>query len=254
MSSAWRKAKWLAYQYALDAILVLPQLLIRSTRHGRRRFFEPHEFSWIAGFEAAYPEILAEYRRISQQQLPNYQDIEEVNNQINTDDRWKTYFLHYYGYRLDRAERECPRTVAALKQIPGLQFAMFSILAPGKHIPAHKGPYAGVLRYHLGIDVPPGCVIRIDRERRSWSNGSSLVFDDSFEHEVWNNSQQARCVLFVDFERPLRGPLSRLNRWLLAQSASTQIAKDSAKNLKLWEETRRPEPPAAEPRMGDLQT
>ena len=233
---ALERVRWLAYQYALDLILAVPQLLIRLTRDGSRRFFEPASFPWITELEAAHPEILSEYRRISQQSLPSYQDIEQVNTQINTDDQWKTYFLHYYGYRLAKAERECPATVAALHKVPGLQFAMLSILAPGKHIPAHKGPYAGVLRYHLGVDVPEGCVLRIDEERRSWQNGKSLVFDDSFEHEVWNHSDRPRCVLFVDFERPLPWPLCRLNRWLLAQSASTQIAKDSAKNLRLWEQ------------------
>jgi ornithine lipid ester-linked acyl 2-hydroxylase len=236
MSDAIKRAKWLAYQYALDLILVVPQLLIRRTRHGRLRFMDPSSLPWVAELEAAYPEILGEYRRISGQRLPSYQDIEEINTQINTDDRWKTYFLHYYGYRLAKAERECPATVAALQRIPGLQFAMFSILAPGKHITAHKGPYAGVLRYHLGVDVPEGCVIRIDDERRTWQNGSSLLFDDSFEHEVWNNSDRSRCVLFVDVERPLPWPLSALNRWLLGQSASTQIAKDSVRNLRLWEQ------------------
>ncbi|MGC4088042.1 MAG: aspartyl/asparaginyl beta-hydroxylase domain-containing protein [Polyangiaceae bacterium] len=222
MADAVQRAKWLFYQYALDLVLFVPQLLIRRTRDGRRRFFEPSEFPWVAEFEAAYPEILEEYRRISKQALPNYQDIEEVNVQINTDDQWKTYFLHYYGYPLAKAERECPRTVRALKQIPGLQFAMFSILAPRKHIAAHKGPYAGVLRYHLGVDVPDGCVIRVDADERSWANGVSLVFDDSFEHEVWNHSDKPRCVLFVDVERPLPGWLSSINRFLLARSASTR--------------------------------
>jgi beta-hydroxylase len=236
MSDTIQRVKWLAYQYALDATLVIPQLLIRLTRYGRQRFFAAESFPWVSGMEAAHAAIFAEYQSISRQNLPSYQDIEAVNIQITNDDQWKTYFLHYYGYRLPKAERECPETVAALKRIPGLQFAMFSILAPGKHIKPHKGPYAGVLRYHLGVDVPEGCVIRIDDERRSWRNGTSLVFDDSFEHEVWNRSDRPRCVLFVDVERPLPWPLSSLNRWLLAQSASTQIAKDSVRNLRLWEQ------------------
>ena len=86
MADTLHRAKWLAYQYALDFVLVVPQLLIRLTRHGRQRFFEPASFPWVAEVEAAYPQILEEYRRISRQNLPNYQDIEVVNTQINTDD------------------------------------------------------------------------------------------------------------------------------------------------------------------------
>jgi beta-hydroxylase len=108
-------------------------------------------------------------------------------------------------------------------------------LSPGKHVLAHRGPYAGVLRYHLGIDVPNGCEIRIEDERRSWSDGTSLLFDDSYEHEVWNRSALPRCVLFVDVERPLPWPLSRLNRWLLAQTAKTQFARDTLRNLRAWD-------------------
>lgn len=231
------RARWLLYEYGVYALLLLPERMIRCTRHGRDKFFDPAEFAWVARFEAAYPEILAEYRRIRQDALPSYQEIERINLQINADDRWKTYFLHYYGYPLAKAERECPSTLAALRAIPGLQFAMFSVLAPGKHIAAHKGPYAGVLRYHLGIDVPEGCVLRVGAERRSWRNGASLIFDDSFEHEVWNHSDASRCVLFVDIERPLPWPLSSLNRFLLRRTASMQFARDAFENLKAWERT-----------------
>jgi beta-hydroxylase len=96
--------------------------------------------------------------------------------------------------------------------------AMISILAPGKHIPPHRGPYKGVLRFHLGLLIPgpPGaCRIRIDTETRPWVEGRSLIFDDSFEHEAWNDTGSLRAVLFVDFVRPLPFPLSLLNRVML---------------------------------------
>jgi beta-hydroxylase len=112
---------------------------------------------------------------------------------------------------------------------------MFSILAPGKHVPAHRGPYNGVLRYHLGVDVPDGCEIRIADQRRRWRDGASLVFDDSFDHEVRNNSTKPRCVVFADVERPLPWPLSALNQFILRRAAHSALSKDTLRNIRTWE-------------------
>ena len=182
----------------------------------------------MAEIEAAAPDIAAEYRALVHARIPTYQDMEPINLDLTNDDKWKTYFVHYYDHALPRAERQCPRTVAALRKIPGLQFAMFSILAPGKHVPAHRGPYNGVLRFHLGVDVPDDCEIRIAREHRRWCNGKSLVFDDSFEHEVWNRSDRPRCVLFADIERPLPWPLSTLNHFVLASVGAQRAVEGHA--------------------------
>src|SRR5208282_4291564 len=84
----------------------------------------------------------------------------------------------------------CPETVRVLQRIPGMKSAMFSILAPRKHIPEHRGMYKGVLRYHLGLIVPGSegsCRIRVGNDVRCWKEGKSLIFDDSHPHEVWND-------------------------------------------------------------------
>jgi len=99
---------------------------------------------------------------------------------------------------------------------------MFSILAPGKHIPDHCGPYKGVIRYHLGLKVPRDarqCRIRVGDEYATWAEGTSELFDDTYEHEVWNDTDEERVVLFCDVvgstafgERPDSEDVSRLLR------------------------------------------
>ena len=82
---------------------------------------------------------------------------------------------------------------------------MFSILEPGKRLPPHRGPYNGVLRLHLGLLIPEPrerAAIRVGPEQHHWTEGRVLIFDDAYEHEAWNETEQVRVVLFVDFERP----------------------------------------------------
>jgi beta-hydroxylase len=106
----------------------------------------------------------------------------------------------------------------ALAKVPGMTTAFFSILSPGKHIPAHRGAYNGLLRLHLGLQVPePADKVRIRIGNRicHWAEGRCLIFDDTFNHEVWNDTDGYRVVLFVDFARPLRRPFDWMNRQFL---------------------------------------
>src|SRR5438445_9608768 len=108
----------------------------------------------------------------------------------------------------------CPRTAALMREIPGMTTAMFSILSPRKHILDHRGPYKGVIRYHLGLIVPKekeACRIRVGDTIAHWEEGKSLFFDDTFPHEVWNDTDSMRVVLFMDILRPLPAPVALLN-------------------------------------------
>jgi len=120
-----------------------------------------------------------------------------------------------------------------------MKTAFFSILAPGKHIPAHRGPFKGVIRYHLGLLVPEPaerCRIRVGTEIRHWREGESLVFDDTYEHEVWNDTSGRRAVLFLDVVRPLRFPASTFNDLILALIKRSPFVQDGVQNYKAWEE------------------
>ncbi len=210
---------------------LVAKLIARASLIPDQPFFDPGGFAWIAPLEAEWKTMRAELDEVlrHQDQLPNFQDISTDQYELTQDDRWKTFFFYGYGFRSDANCRRCPRTAALVESIPGMKTAMFSILAPGKRIPPHHGPWKGVLRYHLGLVVPEGdTAIRVGTEIGRWSEGSSLVFDDTFEHEAWNDTDQTRVVLFVDVVRPIRQPIKALNDfviWLIAYSPFIQDAK-----------------------------
>jgi beta-hydroxylase len=116
--------------------------------------------------------------------------------------------------------------------------AMFSILSPRKHILDHRGPYKGVLRYHLGLIVPEdaeSCRIRVGEDYRHWQEGKSMVFDDTFNHEVWNDTEETRVVLFVDVMRPLPFPESLINWLIVKLIALSPFVLDAKRNQEAWE-------------------
>lgn len=95
----------------------------------------------------------------------------------------------------------CPETTRLVESIPGMTTAIFSSLAPGTHIVPHEGYIKTVLRCHLGLIVPDDCWIRVGDETKTWEAGKCLIFDDTFEHEVWNRSNSPRIILLIDFKK-----------------------------------------------------
>jgi beta-hydroxylase len=118
---------------------------------------------------------------------------------------WKRFYLKWYEAPLPSAEAMCPRTVALLKSIPSVHGAMFAALPPGGRLNAHRDPFAGSLRYHLGLVCPNDdrCFILVDGERYSWRDGQAVMFDETFVHYAENGAGTTRIVLFCDVERPL---------------------------------------------------
>jgi ornithine lipid ester-linked acyl 2-hydroxylase len=197
-------------------------------------------FGWLALLEGATPSIRRELDAILAHRdlLPDFHEISPEQRSITSDDRWKTFFLYGFGKRSDANCARCPVTAAILASIPGITTAFFSILAPGKHVPRHRGVYKGLLRAHLGVKVPhpDRCRMEIEGNTVRWREGEAIVFDDTFQHEVWNDSDEDRVVLLVDVLRPLPTSIHLLNRALVAAVAASPYVTVGEKNERAWEE------------------
>jgi aspartate beta-hydroxylase/beta-hydroxylase len=152
--------------------------------------------------------------------VPRYHDVDPmqrgISARVDPEKDWKVFYLHAMGEKPLANRAKCPRTCAVLDRIPNLFQAFFSILDGGKSVPAHRGPYRGYLRYHLGLVVPPvdPPSIRIKDRHYTWREGESILFDDSWEHEVINRSPSDRVVLIVDIRRPMPAPFDAFNRFV----------------------------------------
>lgn len=146
---------------------------------------------------------------------------------------WKRFYLKWYDDAHPSARELCPATTEILRAIPSVKAAMFAELPPGGHLRKHRDPYAGSLRYHLGL-VTPGddaCYIEVDGRRYSWRDGEAVVFDETFIHRAENATQHDRIILFCDIERPMKYRwATALNRFVarrfIASAASPNMAGD----------------------------
>jgi aspartyl/asparaginyl beta-hydroxylase len=102
---------------------------------------------------------------------------------------------------LQRNKSRFPRTVEVVTGLRGLTTAGFSRLAAGTRIHPHRGIDHTVLRCHLGVITPPGCMLHVNGVVREWSEGCVWLFDDCYSHEVWSGSDQSRVVLIMDFNK-----------------------------------------------------
>src|SRR5262249_12942424 len=131
-------------------------MFTRHSRVGTPAFFDPKLFAWIPALEAATPAIRRELDALLGfiDHLPNFKDLSPDQHYWSDDAGWKTYFFYAYGLPVAKACRRCPETARALRAIPGMKTAFFSILTPRKRLPRHRGPYKGVLRLHLALRIP----------------------------------------------------------------------------------------------------
>ena len=196
-------------------------------------------FDWTPRLAAGYAQIRPEFEAVWQhpEDIPAFHQISPDQARISTGTSWKTYALYVFGQPIATNCRACPATAALLASLPGLQNAWFSILAPGYHIPAHKGPTRALVRCHLGLRVPAHyqrCWIRVEQEILNWREGELLLFDDTYEHEVLNDTDEFRAVLFIDIDRPMDALGSLFNRGVLRLMQATHYVKDPLRNLADW--------------------
>lgn len=153
---------------------------------------------------------------------------------------WNAMYIRYGAAPVEVNRHLIPRTTELVNALPRIgPMAMISALNPGAHIKPHCGIYNFRITGHLGLEIPEGCTFRVADETRGWSNGKMLVFDDSFEHEVWNRGSHTRYILLVDFWHPelTDAEVDTLNR-IESMMASQRSRLDDGKYtepIKWWE-------------------
>ncbi|HEY1560819.1 MAG TPA: aspartyl/asparaginyl beta-hydroxylase domain-containing protein [Caulobacteraceae bacterium] len=182
----------------------------------QRQFYERSEFPWLAALEAKTDVIrdellgvLADDDRFFQPYVQSQADRPRRDYGALLDNRdWSAFYLIKAGAEVSEAAARCPETFAAVGQTPLSEApgrtpsVLFSLLRPGVRIPPHTGYTNARLICHLPLIVPEGCGLRVGSETRSWIPGQALIFDDSIEHEAWNESSEPRVVLLFDIWRP----------------------------------------------------
>ena len=197
-------------------------------------FWDRSAFPWLEALEAETSAIKAELAHVmtaDADALEPYVDYEAATPldqwiDLNRSRRWSAYHLLAYGERLEDHCARCPRTMAALAAAPQpvvpdrSPSAMFSVLEPRTHIPPHTGVSNTRLVVHLPLIVPDGARFRVGGETRTYRDGEAWVFDDTIEHEAWNDSDETRIILLFDVWNPL------LNPWEQAAIAAVSGALD----------------------------
>lgn len=186
-------------------------------------FYERGEFPWLPEFEGATESVRQELAAILAEDeagfVPYIQYVSHVPldqwRELNRSPRWSAYHFYEHGRRVEERCRRAPRTMQALGRLPQPQVelrsptAMFSVLKPRTRIPPHHGVANFRLVVHLPLVLPPGCGFRVGGEMREWRLGEAWVFDDTIEHEAWNESDQTRVILICDIWSPRLSPEER---------------------------------------------
>ncbi|MGC4864790.1 aspartyl/asparaginyl beta-hydroxylase domain-containing protein [Micromonospora sp. DT53] len=184
----------------------------------RPRIMSPEQFFPEARrLEARFPALKAEVEELLlRREIPRYGTFDPVRAAQVSED-WKLYYAYMFGQPNELARTELPTLLEFAESTPNVVNAFVSILEPGVPLPSHRDPYAGVLRYHLGIRVPTVKPprIRLEDEYYTWKEGEGVVLDVNHEHEVTNESDQSRIIVIVDFHRPLGFLAGLLNRYML---------------------------------------
>ncbi len=204
----------------------------------------PDFFDWTTRLADNWQTIAREAAAILRHRdaVPPLREISPDHARIAGDGNWRSFFLVGYGYEVPENCARAPGTTALVRTIPDLNSAFFSILEPGAVIPRHRGVTRGLVTCHLGLivpDQPERCAIQVEDTDLFWEAGKWLVFDDSYFHEVHNNTDQRRVILLVQVKRPMRllGRIANdLALWGIRRSPFVQ---DARRNLGMWEEAYR---------------
>jgi hypothetical protein len=186
------------------------------------QFYEREQFDWVAGVEAATADIRRELLAVLEEDglfrpylVSDPRRPRSGYHGLVDNPEWSTLYLWENGGPVPGIADRCPRTMETMRSVPLPHITtrapsiLFSLLRPGARIPPHHGVLNSRLICHLPLIVPDRCGFRVGNETRAWEEGKLLVFDDSMEHEAWNDSDRDRVVLIFDVWRPELGEADR---------------------------------------------
>ena len=224
--------RWLKQIFDHSALLApLNVGMYLLSRVPTRPYIKTGDFPGLERLDQHWEEILAEAMQLDQRiKAPQNNDDAGFNSFFK--EGWKRFYLKWYDDPPPSA-KYCPRTVELLAQTPCVKAALFAYLPAGAKLNPHRDPYAGSLRYHLGLRTPNDdrCQIWVDGETYSWRDGQSVVFDETYIHWVRNDTDQDRLILLCDVERPLRYRWAEainhgFSRYVMTAAASPNEAGD----------------------------
>ncbi|TSE05284.1 aspartyl/asparaginyl beta-hydroxylase domain-containing protein [Mesorhizobium intechi] len=168
------------------------------------------EFPNAAKFTAAWRDIRDEALGVRLGKVPRFHDImpEQADISANDGRDWRMFVLKAYDMAVPENLARMPVLSRLLAECPEVKSAAISFLAPRKHIPSHRGPFRGIMRFHLGLVIPrqadgrPATIMMIDHQERRITDGEGMLWDDTYPHEVMNNADEARIALLLDVWRP----------------------------------------------------
>ena len=203
--------------------------------------FGKEVFPLLKDFEDQWETIHDEIKEIlkHREAVPLFHEISPDQRSISKGNNWRTFILYGFGTRSDRNCAQAPVTASLLDKVPNIQNAWFSILAPGYHIPPHRGVTTGILRAHLGLIVPKlakNCRMEVGDEVCVWQPGEAFVFDDTYRHEVKNDTHEERVILIFDFDRPMRFWGRVLNSVFIRLIKLTAYYKEPKKRMENYED------------------
>ncbi|MBS0273281.1 MAG: aspartyl/asparaginyl beta-hydroxylase domain-containing protein [Proteobacteria bacterium] len=181
------------------------------------QFYDNAAFAWLPALEAAAGTIREEFLKVFRED--NREGFRPYINrpadvplnqwaELNSNPKWSVFSLWQDGNFVEANGARCPRTVEILRNLPMCEIpnfapnVVFSLLAPHTTIPAHSGDTNARLIVHLPLIVPPNCRFRVGNDLREWREGKAWVFDDTINHEAWNDSDELRVILMIDVWNP----------------------------------------------------
>lgn len=235
------KKRWAIKRGGKKLIYGLADFMARQSKVETTPIVPHEQFEFLDKFTENWEVIAREARDVLKfrDAIPAFQEVSKDQYRIATGKNWRTFILYGFGKKMEKNAKMAPQTTALLETIPTLQTAWYSILSPGYHIPAHTGVTKGILRAHLGLIIPKDhekCRIRVGDQIKAWREGELFILDDTYNHEVWNETDEERVILLFDFDRPMRWPGKVANKLLLLGMKMTAFYQEPKKNMETFED------------------